>query len=38
LQRQKDKKSIILDLSDGQLGFLGSAFLFAYMLLSPLFG
>jgi MFS transporter, Spinster family, sphingosine-1-phosphate transporter len=27
-----------LDLSDAQLGFLGSAFLFAYMLLSPLFG
>jgi sugar phosphate permease len=27
-----------LNLSDAQLGFLGSAFLFAYMLLSPLFG
>jgi predicted MFS family arabinose efflux permease len=27
-----------LALSDAQLGFLGSAFLFAYMLLSPLFG
>jgi MFS family permease len=27
-----------LDLSDSQLGFLGSAFLFAYMLLSPVFG
>ena len=27
-----------LHLSDAQFGFLGSAFLFAYMLLSPLFG
>jgi MFS transporter, Spinster family, sphingosine-1-phosphate transporter len=27
-----------MQLSDAQLGFLGSAFLFAYMLLSPLFG
>jgi MFS transporter, Spinster family, sphingosine-1-phosphate transporter len=27
-----------LNLSDAQLGFLGSAFLFSYMLLSPLFG
>ncbi len=27
-----------LHLSDAQLGFAGSAFLFAYMLLSPLFG